>query len=81
MLSKRHPRLKGQPMTKKSSLSSDDDILRCAITVKERVNIVVSNSIDFLLYLFIYEYFVSNMPFIKCPIFGMYITLYSYKIN
>ncbi|XP_060868755.1 LOW QUALITY PROTEIN: transcriptional protein SWT1-like [Metopolophium dirhodum] len=40
MLSKRHPRLKGQPMTKKSSLSSDDDILRCAITVKERVNIV-----------------------------------------
>jgi len=43
MLSKRHPRLKGQPMTKKSSMSSDDDILSCAITVKEKVNIVVSN--------------------------------------
>ncbi|KAL4132326.1 hypothetical protein QTP88_009497 [Uroleucon formosanum] len=43
MLSKHHPRLKGQPMTKKLSLSSDDDILKCAITVKERVNIVVSN--------------------------------------
>lgn len=43
MLSKRHPRLKGQPMTKKLSPSSDDDILKCAITVKERVNIVVSN--------------------------------------
>ncbi|CAH1708742.1 unnamed protein product [Aphis gossypii] len=40
MLSKRHPRLKGQPMTKKNSTSSDDDILKCAITVKERVNIV-----------------------------------------
>uniref|UniRef100_A0A2H8TQ75 Transcriptional protein swt1 n=1 Tax=Melanaphis sacchari TaxID=742174 RepID=A0A2H8TQ75_9HEMI len=40
MFSKRHPRLKGQPMTKKFSMSSDDDILKCAITVKERVNIV-----------------------------------------
>jgi len=43
MLLKCHPRLKGQPMTKKSYMSSDDDILRCAITVKEKVNIVVSN--------------------------------------
>ncbi|XP_060838805.1 transcriptional protein SWT1-like isoform X2 [Rhopalosiphum padi] len=40
MLSKHHPRLKGQPMTKKFSMSSDDDILKCAITVKEKVNIV-----------------------------------------
>lgn len=37
-----HPRLKGQPMTKKDGMSADDAILKCAIYVKERVQHVVS---------------------------------------
>lgn len=42
ILSKNHPRLKGQPMTKKIKTDPDDAILNCAIIVKERVNTVVS---------------------------------------
>lgn len=43
ILSKRHPRLKGQPMTPKISQNPDDAILHCAIIVKEHVNVVVSS--------------------------------------
>jgi len=38
-----HPRVKGQPMLPKSSKNPDDTILECALSVKERVNFVVSN--------------------------------------
>jgi len=65
MLSKHHPRLKGQPMTKKFSMSSDDDILKCAITVKEKVNIVVSNSL-LTINIFVYSYTLyTNYAFYK----------------
>lgn len=45
MLSKNHPRLKGQPMTTNYNYNTnaDDSILKCAMSVKERVNYVVSN--------------------------------------
>lgn len=41
MLSKNHPRIKGQPMTTKSHMNPDDAILKCALIVKERVKSVV----------------------------------------
>uniref|UniRef100_A0A2S2QKY5 Transcriptional protein swt1 n=1 Tax=Sipha flava TaxID=143950 RepID=A0A2S2QKY5_9HEMI len=41
MLSNNHPRLKGQPMTtNNNSTNADDSILKCAMSVKERVNCV-----------------------------------------
>lgn len=54
MLSKNHPRLKGQPMTQKTSINPDDSILKCAIIVKEKVNIVVSTEV-------VYMYFISQI--------------------
>lgn len=43
MLSKKHPQLKGQPMTRKDvGVYADDSILNCAITLKSRVNSLVS---------------------------------------
>lgn len=46
MLTKNHPRLKGQPMIQKTNKNPDDSILKCAIIVKEKVNIVVSTEIN-----------------------------------
>jgi len=43
MLSKNHPRFKGKPMTATNSTNPDDAILQCAMVIKDRVNIVVSN--------------------------------------
>lgn len=43
MFSKKHPRLKGQPMVPKGQRSNDDLILECAMILKDRVNFVVSN--------------------------------------
>jgi predicted ribonuclease YlaK len=54
MLSNNHPRLKGQPMTtNNNSTNADDSILKCAMSVKERVNCVVS-SLFLMIYLIIY---------------------------
>lgn len=43
MLNKNHPRLKGQPMIRKDNgVYADDSILDCALTLKNRVNSIVS---------------------------------------
>lgn len=38
-----HPRLKGEPMVEKNGLNPDDAILKCAISLKDKVNHIVSN--------------------------------------
>ncbi|XP_050542245.1 transcriptional protein SWT1-like isoform X1 [Daktulosphaira vitifoliae] len=40
MLSKNHPQLKGQPMTNKKDVTADDAILKCALIIRDRVNVV-----------------------------------------
>jgi len=43
VISQSHPRVKGQPMVPKSNKNPDDVVLECALSIKEKVNIVVSN--------------------------------------
>lgn len=38
-----HPRVKAQPMVPKSNKNPDDSILECALSIKDRVNCIVSN--------------------------------------
>lgn len=53
IISKKHPRLKGQPMTIKKGESNDDAILMCAISLKDRVQHVVRSFIFSLYYTYI----------------------------